>query len=191
MYRLLRNTHLLLGLFFFSFVLLYGITAVHFAHPAWFKGVWTAQQTHLTIPPSSAPNARALARKVMEELDRRGELSTVEETPEGWSLLIRRIGTLIEVRYDRNSGRAEVKTRRAPFMNVLSWMHEHPGISYSYFLHNVWGVVIALGSSALLGLSLTGIFLWFKIHGERWLGSVLLLGGLAFGSILIFALRTA
>jgi hypothetical protein len=37
MYRLLRNTHLFLGLPAFFFVLMYGLSAVQMAHDTWFR----------------------------------------------------------------------------------------------------------------------------------------------------------
>ena len=36
MYGFLRNTHLVLGLLFFPFVLLFGVSSVQFSHNDWF-----------------------------------------------------------------------------------------------------------------------------------------------------------
>ena len=37
MYRVLRDTHLLVGLGLFAFVLMFGVSSVKFAHRDWFS----------------------------------------------------------------------------------------------------------------------------------------------------------
>jgi hypothetical protein len=55
----------------------------------------------------------------------------------------------------------------------------------------VWAVFVALISVALIVLSLTGIYLWFKIHTERVIGIILLVLSLGYSLTLIVLIRTA
>ena len=55
----------------------------------------------------------------------------------------------------------------------------------------MWAFFVALVSVALIVLSLTGIYLWFKIHTERVIGIILLALSLGYSLTLIVLIRTA
>ena len=61
MYRVLRDTHLLVGLGLFAFVLMFGVSSVKFAHRDWFSN--DPVETHLTvqIDPSVAETSKISA----------------------------------------------------------------------------------------------------------------------------------
>ena len=191
MYKLLRDTHLLLGLFFCVFVLLFGVSSIRFAHRGWFDD--KPEVTELTVPVESAQatSPRSLARNLMQEHGYRGELSRIRENDEEFSFNIGRIGTLHEIRYERGDDRAQIRIRVFPFTAMLTWMHATFGIDHEYALHNFWGWLMLLTSIGLLALGGTGIYLWFKIYRERLVGCILLFGNLIFGFALIALLWIA
>ena len=46
-------------------------------------------------------------------------------------------------------------------------------------------------SLSLLVLGVTGIYMWFKLHQERVIGTILLVAGFGYGLTLIVLIRTA
>ncbi len=185
MYRFLRNTHLLLGLFFCFFVLMFGLSSMQMSGRDWMKNEPVETKLTVAVDPQHAGTQRTLAQFLMDKHGMRGGLNDVEESPEEMKFLIGRMGTVHEVRYKRGEAAVEVNKKVWPFIGIMVWMHETFGFDNAYGLHIFWGVLIFLTSVALLILGGTGTYLWFKIHKERVIGSVLLFGGLSFGLTLV------
>ena len=188
MYKFLRNTHLLVGLFLCLFVLMFGISSVQMSHSEWMNN--EPEETEFTVPvePQNAATPRALAQYLMDHQGMRGGLNDVVESPEGMSFIIGRMGMLHEVRYTPGGTEVQVKKTVRPFIGIMISMHHMFGFENPYGLHDFWAVLMCLTSIGLLILGATGIYLWFKIHKERLIGSVLLFGGLAYGLTLVFLL---
>jgi hypothetical protein len=187
MYRYLRNTHLLLGTFCSLLVLLYGVSAVQFAH-RWSKFRPPVTEVEVKLTPQ-ATDARAVARELMRHHGVRGELEVATRTASGFTLRFRRTGGIHEVQYLEQTGMAKIRTARNNFMNTLGQLHDTRGMWHDTTLLNIWGGFVAITSLSLILIALSGIYLWFKTHGARTLGSVFLGLSLAYGLGLIVALR--
>jgi hypothetical protein len=183
MYTFLRDTHLLLGLFLWVFVLFFGVSSIRFAHRDWFDAEPTVTELTVSVDPDQTATPRALARRLMAQEGYRGELRNIRETEESFRFNIGRIGTTHEIRYRRDGNQVLVKKRVFPFAGMLTWMHVTFGISHEYPLHNFWGWLMLLTSVGVLVLGVTGVYLWFKIYRERLVGSILLFGNLLFVAV--------
>lgn len=190
MYKFIRNTHLLIGLFAFLFLLMYGVSAVQMAHNKWFSNKPAVSESEIALTPRVA-DARVVARELMDRHGVKGELAQVRKTGPGFSFRIVRPGTVYEVSYAAETGTAKVKTNVANFMGMLNRIHHIGGLWHEFTLTNVWAFFVALISVALIVLSLTGIYLWFKIHTERVIGIILLVLSLGYSLTLIVLIRTA
>jgi len=188
MYRVLRDTHLLLGLFLFVPVMMFGVSSLHFSHGSWFGSKPAATQSTVVVDPGQASTPRELARHLMEEQGYRGGLHDIRDDAGQIHFNISRIGTRHDVDYTRGDREAQVRTRVFPFMDTMTWMHATFGVQHEYAPHNVWGALMFLTSVGLLVLGGTGLYLWFKLRAERGIGLILLLGNLAFGATLIVLL---
>ncbi len=188
MYRILRDTHLLLGLFLFVFVMMFGISSLDFSHHGWFGSEPTDSESTVVVDPGQASTPRELARHLMEEQGYRGGLHDIREAEGRIHFNISRIGTVHDVDYTRGARKAQVRTRVFPFMSMMTWMHGTFGMQHEYAPHNVWGALMFLTSVGLLVLGGTGLYLWFKLRAERRIGLILLLGNLVFGATLIVLL---
>src|SRR5690242_20250733 len=104
MYRWFRNTHLFIGLFSCVSLLIYGFSSVEMSHRTWFHATPEVSETHIRVSPDSAPDARALARELMDRHNLRGEVAGGRATPTGFSFRIRRPGTNYEVTYEKQTG---------------------------------------------------------------------------------------
>lgn len=191
MFKAIRNTHLLLGLFFSPFVLMYGVSSVRFAHREWVNT--EPAETEITLHPESIDELtpRSLARALMDQEGVRGILGDIRETDDGFKFRVGRIGTQYEIQFAQASSEVTIKKRESNLMGMLLGMHVYSGVSTGYWLHDVWGWIVVLTSVALTGLGVTGIYLWFKIHRERIPGLIFLSAGLAYALTLIVLLRIA
>jgi hypothetical protein len=184
MYLYLRNTHLFLGLFCCLFLLMYGASSVQMSHNAWFNNQLRVTEREIAV---HGGNPREVAAELMAQ-GLRGELSAVFTTPAGASFRMVRPGTVYEVRWA--DGTAKIRTNETNFMGMLNRIHHIGGLWHESDLMNVWAFFVGVVSLALLILGGTGIYLWFKLHHERVIGTVLLALGLGYGLTLIVLIRT-
>ena len=190
MYQTLRNIHLFLGLFLCLFILTYGVSSVQVAYPGWFSSRPTITEKEIVVGPEMATNPRALAKELMDHHGLQGRLGKIRKTDDGFRFEIGRTGTYSGVRYNAGTGQVQIRTHTNDFVGMLKAIHfGTAGVQTGYWLQNLWGVFVVLVSLALIVLGCTGIYLWFKIHTERVIGTVLLAVGLLWGltlSVLLF-----
>jgi hypothetical protein len=185
MYRYLRNTHLFLGLFCCFFLLMYGVSSVQMSHNRWFNNRPAVTEKQVAV---HGTNVREVAIELMAQ-GVRGELAQVMAAKQGANFRIVRPGTVYEIAWA--NGSAKVRTNEANFMGMLNRIHHIGGLWHEFTLANIWAFFVGVVSLGLLILGAAGIYLWFKIHQERLLGSVLLALGLGWGLTLLVLIRTA
>jgi hypothetical protein len=188
MYRWLRGTHLSLGAFAFAFLMMYGVSALQMAH---FNVPSTVRESKAQVSAASSGDARAVARELMERGAVRGILRDVTPTEDGFRFRVERLGTVHQVTYSRSSGEAAIRTQDGGVLGALNRIHHTAGLWHESRLLNAWGVFVAIVSAALLVLSATGIYLWFKLRSERKVGTILLAASLLYSLALIVLIRAA
>jgi len=176
MYQKLRTLHLSTALFMLPFLLAYAISAVEFAHRKWVshpeRSTTETRRFALGIT-----DARILAREW------RGELTSVENSPGVLKFrVLTSLGGSHDVVYSIATGETTVKTTTISFLTTLAWIHVS---------HGIWAFAAGLVSVGLLMLGATGIYLWFKNHSERWIGSLLVTAGIVIALGLIVSMRYA
>ncbi len=191
MYRLMRNIHLILGLVFALALGVYLLSSVRLAHRSWFSAAPTVTEHTYPVDPERAATPRALGQYLIEEHGIRGEIARVQPAQDGkFSLLIRRLGTGYQVRYDEGAAQALVRESKQAFTGMLLSMHFAHGFWHENATINVWGAVLLLTSIGLFAIGVTGIYLWFKTYDERLIGSVLLGAGLVFAFVSLYLVRS-
>lgn len=192
MYLWMRNLHLFLGGLFALFLLVYGASAVQMAHPDWFPMKPATTESRVPVEAGAAARGpRALARYFIEEHGLRGEVNRVKQTENGYEFRIVRPGTVYVVEYSPGSREAHVTTQVATFLGMLNRIHHLGGLWHEYPLLNLWGGLVGLTSLGLILLGVSGLYLWFRIHRERLVGTILLALSLATSLGLWIAMRTA
>jgi hypothetical protein len=190
MYKWLRNTHLLIGVFSFLFLLMYGASSVQMAHNTWFNMKPTLTQSQAALA-QGLDNPRDIARQLMDQGQVKGELQQILNKGQDFSFRVVRPGTVHEVDYSAQTGTAKIRTSVANLMGMLNRIHHVGGLWHEYTLTNIWAVFVGIISVLLVLLSLTGIYLWFRIHTERVIGFILLALSLGYSLTLIVLIRTA
>jgi hypothetical protein len=190
MYKTIRTIHLLLASFSLPFLIMYGVSAVQMGHSSWFQMKPAVTEHELSLA-SGLTDARIVAREIMNRLPgTKGELNNVQATDTGLNLRIVVPGTVHEVRYDRTSGVARVKTSVAGVMGMLNRLHHWAGFWHEPTSMKTWAIAVAIVSLGLLLVGATGLFMWFTRRPERRIGMVLLAANVAFAITLLTLLRT-
>ncbi len=102
-----------------------------------------------------------------------------------------RPGIVHDVSYDAANGIATVKTSIAGFMGMLNRLHHATGLYHGFPPLNAWGWAVAMVSVALIGLGVTGVWMWWLRRQDRIIGLVLLGANLAFSITVLALIRSA
>ncbi len=189
-YRLLRSTHLVLGVFSAAFLAMYGVSAVQMAHNRVLRVTARTTSAEVHLDPGIA-DTRAAARMLMERSEVRGDLTQIETRGGHLRFRLTRPGITDDVDYDPVAGAAAVRESRAGMLGMLNRLHHAAGVDHEYGPINMWGLFVGTVSAALFLIGLTGVYLWFKLHAERRVGLILLTVCLAYTLPLIVSLRMA
>ncbi len=189
MFQLMRNTHLVLGLVFVLFSLMFAVSSLKFVYRDWFPGGPVEQEQIVEVDPAKASTPRALARELMSALDFAGELRRTEQNDDAVEIRIVRPGTELQAVYTPATGQAVVKHRRHDFFQALVQLHVNHGLWHDYWPAQVWSLLTFLASLGLVLLGGTGVYLWFLHHDERVLGGAILTLGLVWGLVTLYLCR--
>jgi hypothetical protein len=189
-YSSLRTIHLLCGVFAVPALVMYGVSAVQMAHTKWFHMKPVVTEVEMPMRPGYS-DGRLLAHDVMASRNIRGEIASVKQTKGGFEVRVTVPGTVHEIRYEGTSGRVRLKTSVAGFMGMMNRLHHAAGLRHEYVPLRLWGIFCGLVSLAILGLGVTGIWMWWLRKQERLWGLVLLSANLAFAITVLVMLRAA
>jgi hypothetical protein len=191
MFRLMRNVHLIFGLVFVVYALLFAVSSLFIIYRPWMPESRTDSEQTVRVTSEQAATPRALALELMRNHGLKGDLREIEQTDEGMEFVVMRPGTRAEVAYSPSSGEATIKTRRQGFLEMLVQLHVNHGFWHDFLPSNAWALLTALGSIGLFLLGATGIYLWFCHHEERVIGGVILGAGLIYSLTALVLSRTA
>lgn len=196
MHRLIRNTHLALGVLFTLVWMMYGISSVQMSHPEWFPAEPAVSHEEVPVDAGTgAVEADVAARTIAQDLaryaDMHGDVENVRAADDTLTFRIVRPGTIHQVVYLQGSQTASVTSSVGGFIAMLNRLHHYAGFWRGWLPLDLWGVLVSLASVGLILLGATGIYLWFRTYGERVVGGSILAVGTAVGLALIVLLRTA
>jgi hypothetical protein len=181
MFRLMRNLHLIFGLLFFVFALVFAVSSLVIIYRPWLPQSREDTERTVQVAAADAATPRALALEMMRNHDLKGDLRDIEQTEDGMKFVVMRPGTRAEVVYSRSNSEAKIETRRQSFLEMLVQLHTNHGFWHDFLPSNAWALLSLLGSIGLFLLGGTGIYLWWSHHEERVIGGVLLVAGLIYG----------
>lgn len=191
MHRLIRNTHLALGIAFTLVWLMYGLSSVQMSHPEWFPMEPAVTREIVAAGPVSAASPEVLAASLAREIGARGDVENIRAAGDTVAFRVVRPGTVLEVTYLQEEATALVVTRVGGFMTMLNRLHHYAGFWRGWLPLDLWGLLVAAASVGLILLGVTGIYLWFRTHGERVVGGAILLGGGVASVVLLVLMRAA
>lgn len=181
-YRVLRNLHLLFGVAALPFLLMYAVSAVQMAHSKWFNLKPVVTLGTPTDVPAGLTDAAAVAAELQLRGDVRGKLPKFRVVVPG---------VVHDVTYVASTGSVTVSTSRSPFLGVLNRLHHAAGLWPTWVPLKWWGVAIGAVSLCVVGLAITGIWMWWVRKQDRVIGLVLLGGNVVFALVVLGLIRSA
>ena len=191
MFRLMRNGHLILGLLFFFYAMLFAASSLVIIYRPWLKPTHTEQEQTVRVGAERAQSPRDLALELIQNHGLKGDLRDIKQEANSVRFVIARPGMRSEVQYSAATGEAKVRTRREGFLETLVQLHTNHGFWHEFMPANAWSLLSLLGSVGLFLLGATGIYLWFCHHEERVIGLVILAVGLAYSLTTLVLSRIA
>jgi len=192
MFRLMRNTHLVLGLLFVVMAMVFALSSMVIIYRPWMpKDEATETERVVAVSLEAAASPRTLARELMRSQDLKGTLGQIEEDTDTLKFRIFRPGTEVRVEYNRATSEAVLKTRRWGALEMLVQLHVNHGFRHDFGPANAWAAFSLLTSIAMLLLGVSGIYLWFMHHEERLIGGVLLGVGFGYAIVTLTLIRLA
>lgn len=177
MFRLMRNTHLALGVAFFFVAMLFALSSVVIIYRPWFPG--GPERTNRAVTLAPGLEGRAVALELMRSHGAKGDLRDVKALEGEIRFSIWRPGTHLNVKYSPASGVTTLDERRFNVYETLVQLHVNHGFWHDFLPANVWSLLSLAVSVGLLLLGASGIYLWYKHPQERTIGNWLLAVGFA------------
>ena len=192
-YMLVRDVHLYVGLFLCPFVLVYAVSVVFLVH-AWVPGggrALTRTASHLAVPPGieeldGRERIHAL-RPLLHALGVEGEVGFVQYQPSRHRLIlpVSVPGRETRLTLDVAARSAQIEERPSGVWDAFVTLHRMPGPHLTMIRGNAawvraWRWLADASAYGLLLLTVTGVWLWWAIRGERRTGVLLAAMGAVF-----------
>jgi len=159
MFRLMRNVHLILGLLFCSYAMLFAASSLIIIYRPWLKPTHSEHEQTLRVAAGRAQAPRDVAFELIQNHGLQGDLRDIKQDGDAMRFVIARPGMRSEVRYSAATGEAKIRTRREGFLETLVQLHTNHGFWHEFMPANAWSLLSLLGSVGLLLLGATGIYL--------------------------------
>jgi hypothetical protein len=190
LYRWLRDLHLYFGLFISPFILLFAASVFYLNHGKLIPGGEPPADAYrdLIIPDGfdrlKGRQAVERAKALLAQLEVSGEIGFLRYVSKDRHLVfpVSKAGSEATVDVDLDARSATVTRRSMNLWESLSYLHKLPGphnvaIRGNWIGIQIWRLFADATIYLLLFISLTGVYLWWAIKAERWIGMTLMAAG--------------
>jgi hypothetical protein len=187
-----RRVHLYLALLLLPWMVMYGVSALPFAHASFFE-----QLNESTSPDWSLRFERPYHQVIPEEADLRqvgaemlhangleGSFGVYRGSAQTINVYLFDFWSATRLTYFFDEGRLRAEDRRFRWDHWLTGMHARGGFQQASWLDDAWAVVVDLACLGLLVWIASGLYMWWEVRHLRAWGLLALGGGLL--SFLVF-----
>jgi hypothetical protein len=191
LYAVTRDLHLYLGLFVSPFILLFAVSVFLLVHGVGGDAPSPARSRTvegIALSPDvarlSGPARIEALRPVLDRLGVRGEVDFVRHLAAEQRVIVpvRLPGRETTVTFDYGRQTADITSREQSLADVSVYLHRMPGPHNADIRGNsgvirAWRVLADGTVYAFLFVTLSGVYLWLALRGERRIGLALLAAG--------------
>jgi hypothetical protein len=194
--RLVRRTHMYLGLALFPWMLMYASSTLVMNHRALFVAQYGSgpvpfvperEMTYDGVFPEAAP-LKTISAQILASVGLDGSHG-VSRRPDG-TIVITRNDLVSPRRLTFDPGTRRLVIERMTFRSnaFLERFHRRRGFATGYGLDTVWAVAVDLAIAGMLFWALSGLWMWWEMKVTRALGAAALLGGAGLFAIFILSI---
>jgi hypothetical protein len=198
-YAWTRDLHLYLGLFVCPFILLFAVSTLLLNHPRPPAPAAASASTPLKQPiPIDVPleaDTLEQAKNILRQLNLTGEIDYVRHQAREERLLIpvMKPGELTKIEVDLRAKTATVERHDQGLAAALIYLHKMPGphnvkLRGNWFYMRCWAVLADAVVYVVSFLTVSGLYLWWKLGAERKVGWALLAAGVVSAGALVAAI---
>lgn len=194
----IRGSHCYFGLFISPFILLFAITGIMFNH-RWKMNNTTAdvkieKETASVEVPTDLKGLEQ-AKQVLGQLGISGEILSTRHMPKQnrMAIAVTKPGQFTTINIDLKEQKAEIQQRQRGIWSALFYLHKSPGPHNiqnraNWFFTKLWVFLVDASVYLLIGISISGVYLWYVIKSERKIGLILLGAGCLSFFLALFAI---
>jgi hypothetical protein len=199
LYSSTRDLHLYAGLFLCPFVLLFAFSTILLNHPSPPPAGKSAPKRQVAVEvPAGEPGSVPHARQILQRIGVTGEIDYVRHNAKAERLFmpVSKPGETTKVDVDLRAKTATIEREERGLGEALNYLHKMPGPHNVRFRGNWvymtwWAVTADAAVYGILFLTVSGLYLWWKLKAERTVGWVLVGGGAATVALLAGAIVTS
>ncbi len=180
--KILRRTHMYLGLFFMPWMLMYALSTMAMNHRQFFLQKyggemvrWDKEQEQSY--PGSIPSdmeVRAAGLQILTHLRLNDGAYSARKSPDGQTITIFRDDPVVprRITYTHLGQSLLVEKQVFRMPAFLERMHRRRGFQSGFLLTDTWGLMVDLAIAAMILWVLTGLWMWWELKTTRSLGAV-------------------
>ncbi len=180
--KILRRTHMYLGLFFMPWMLMYALSTIAMNHRQFFikeyggEMVRWEKEREQTYPGALREDAdpKVIGSRILSHLGLEGGAYGARRSPDGRTVTISRDDPVIprRVTYTPADQKLVVEKQVFRMPAFLERMHRRRGFQADHFLTDTWGLMVDLAIAAMILWVLTGLWMWWELKTTRGLGAL-------------------
>ena len=183
--RLVRRTHMYLGLTLFPWMLMYALSTLVMNHRARFVAnygsgpvpfVTEREMTYDGVLPEGS-DLRTISAQILDSVGLEGSHG-VSRRPDG-TVVITRNDLMWPRRLTFNPATRKLVVEKMTFRPkaFLERFHRRRGYATGYGLDTVWAIAVDLAIVGMVFWALSGLWMWWEMKATRGLGTAALVGG--------------
>jgi len=197
--KIIRRTHMYLGLFLAPWMLMYGLSTMAMNHREWFShyyggqgAVWEKESERriaadVATDVAAQPDANAAAARILAELSIEGRFNVRGKLSDE-SMVINRNDPVTprRITFTPATGIAVVEKQVFRTNQFLERMHRRRGYGSGFGIEDTWAFSVDLVIVAMIFWAASGVWMWWELKVTRALGALLAgVGILLFGFFLM------
>ncbi len=195
--KVVRQTHMYVGLFLMPWILMYGLSTIVMNHREHFKEVYGGNLVNW-LKESEQPyagqfsgklDAPVMAEQILRDLKMEGNFQA-NLTKSGSKLTINRTDPITprRITYTPADGKLLIEKQEFRTQPFLERFHRRRGYDNRYLLDDLWAVSVDIAIVGILVWVASGVWMWWELKVTRRLGLVCVLGGTALFALFLFTI---
>jgi len=192
-----RRTHLYLGLFLMSWLLMYGVSSFIVIHHSWFRSDKATRQLLFEKTysrpvnlqgPNNSPELRAAAQEILKDCDLEGAFWV--DKPKADTLHIERFSfrDSINLTYSLQEQKLKAEHKSMRWSQVPVRMHFRGGYGQPGFWDKFWGLLVDMACIGIFIWVASGLIMWWRLPRLRTWGAIALGSGIVSFVLLVWTL---